>query len=172
MRIKQLIIFLIIFFIIIFNLNIFFHKVIFRNVIFMLNQPKDLYDFIVNERIDIIKKGTYNFEFVNKYDGKHSVGIILENFLDSLYFSKSNFKLRLKIDFYLKERLVFSNIKNVSYPFKGKKGSGFIFLTYSCPSNLPRNQLIICKVTIIEPDYELFKKYGPVRFYVQKMSDE
>jgi len=147
---------------------------IFKNFIYTFNPPKDYFDYLVNESLDISQIGTKKFEFRNKYKGKHSVKIVLENFPDDLYFSKNNqivWKLKFKIDFYVKDSLVFSSTKNLMEPFVGKD-SGYFILIYECPKDLPINQKIICNVTIIEPDYIFTNKYGPVRFCINKMSDK
>jgi len=43
---------------------------------------------------------------------------------------------------------------------------------YQCPEDLPKKQTIRCELKIIKTDDELREKYGPVKFYIRKGSDE
>ena len=140
--------------------------------------PADLNDLLVNEELDISKKGVVKeFEFKNKYLGNHDAGIILGKFTSDLYYvpSEKRYKLKLimEISFYTDNRLILSRIIEKVYdPFVGGPNrSGFSFVHYKCPEDLPVNKKIIFKVKVIEPDEYLAAHYGPVKFYVAKGSD-
>lgn len=143
-----------------------------------LMPPKDLYDYLINEDLDISKKDTIkSFEFKNIYEGRHDVGILLDKFTDDLYSvsisQRYKLKLKMEVKFYVNNLLVLSDIVEKNYdPFIGRTGRGFSFITYNSPKDLPLNKLIKCEVKIIEPDNVLTTVYGPVRFYIKKMSDK
>ena len=140
--------------------------------------PKDLYDFLINEDLDVRERGLIKrFEFRNKYSGRHDIGILLDKFSDDLYFKPFSqryiLKLKMEVNFYLQNSLVLSRVVENKYdPFIGRKGNGFSFITYEAPKDLPINELITCEVKVIEPDKQLYAAYGSVRFYIRKMSDK
>lgn len=143
-----------------------------------LAPPKDLYDYLINESLDISEKGlTKRFEFRNKYPGRHDIGILLAKFSDDLYFrplsQRHILKLKMEVNVYSQDALILSRVVENKYdPFIGRKGNGFSFITYESPRDLPIDKLIICEVKVLEPDDQLNTTYGPVRFYIRKMSDK
>jgi hypothetical protein len=147
-------------------------------IVLAVATPKDFYDYMINEELDISNKGfTKRFEFKNKYVGRHSVGILLDKFTDDLYFvplsQRYNLKLIMEVDFYTQNSLFLSHVVENKYsPFIGHKLSGFSFFTYDCPKDLPLDKIITCEVKVIEPDSTLNAAYGPARFYIKKMSDK
>jgi hypothetical protein len=147
-------------------------------IVLAVAPPKDFYDYLINEEIDVSKKGfTKRFEFKNKYVGRHVVGILLDNFTDDLYFvplsQRYNLKLIMEVNFYTQNALILSHlVENTYSPFIGRKWSGFSFFTYDCPKELPLDKIITCQVKVIEPDSKLNTAYGPARFYINKMSDK
>jgi len=140
--------------------------------------PKDLYDFLINESLDISEKGlTKRFEFQHKYPGRHNIGILLANFSDDLYFKplpqRYILKLKMEVSFYSQGTLIMSRMVENQYdPFLGRRGNGLSFITYKAPQDLPMDKLIVCEVKILEPDGQLYTTYGPTRFYISKMSDK
>jgi len=149
-----------------------------RLMVLAIAPPKDLYDYLINEELDVSKKGLIKrFEFKNKYAGWHDVGVLLDRFTDDLYFvplsQRYNLKLKMEVNFYVQNSLVLSRVVENKYdPFIGRKEKGFSFITYDCPKDLPLNKLITCEVKVIEPDSTLNTAYGPARFYIKKMSDK
>ena len=146
-----------------------------RLMVQMLAPPRDLYRYLVREEIDFRKKGLIRrFEYRNKYLGNHEVGILLDNFSDDLYLSPHPYKLKSKVEikFYIKHKLVLSRVLDEKYqPFNGATGNGFSLMYYKCPVDLPLDDTILCEITIVEPDVYLFNTYGPVNFFIRKMSD-
>lgn len=79
----------------------------------------------------------------------------------------------MEISFYTHNQLVKSYIVDKEYePFIGRKEGGFSFIKYNCPEYLPQNTNIVCKVKILETDNTLNTNYGPIEFYIVKLSDE
>lgn len=139
--------------------------------------PKDLYDYLVNEEIDLSKDDVVRrFEFKHKYTGKHNVGILLSHMPDELYELKQSYfalKVRLEVNFYVGGKLTLSHHLGDEYhPFIGRTGSGLILATYNCPEDLPTDTLVLCEVKVVQPDRDLNRTYGPIKFYIRKMSDE
>ena len=144
----------------------------------MFAPPKDLYDLLIKEELDISKKGLIKrFEFKNKYAGRHDGGVLLDRFTNDLYFvplsQRYQLKLKMEVNFFVQNSLILSRVVADEYsPFVGvRKGSGFSFFIYECPKDLPVNKLITCEVIVIEPDSTLNTFYGPVRFYIKKNWD-
>ena len=140
--------------------------------------PKDLYEYLIDEELNISEKGLIRrFEFKNKYAGRHDIGVLLEKFSDDLYFvplsRRYKLKLRMEVNFYLQNSLILSRIVEDKYePFIGRRGKGFSFIIYDSPKDLPLDKLVTCEVKILEPDNKLSTTYGPVRFFIGKMSDK
>jgi hypothetical protein len=149
-----------------------------RLFIMAVAPPNDLYDFLIKEEIDLSEKNSIrHYEFKNKYTGTHDVGILLKKFSADQYFKpisqRYDLKLKLQVNFYMQNRLLLSRVAEHKYdPFLGLNGNGFSFFYYECPEDLPLNKLITCEIQIIEPDSKLLADYGPVSFYIRKMSDK
>lgn len=153
-------------------------KSIKSQIVMPLFQPKDLYDFLFIEEIDTTIEGyKKRILFKNKYNGNHSVGIILDNFTNRDYFlplsQRYDLSLELEVNFYYNERILLSRTVKTTYdPFLGKRGNGFSFFTYKTPNELPIGEIMECEIIVIRPDDNLSNRYGPVKFYIQKMSDK
>lgn len=149
------------------------------SIVQLLFPPRDLYKRIITEEIDITKKGEEEVEFKNKYVGDYIVGILLKNFdFETMYHDKPDSILGIEVNFYLDNKLVLSHIegfkeKKYSPTYGGKVSyeSGYYFLGYDCPKDLPINKTIICKIKILEPDTNFNDKYGPVKFFIEKITD-
>ncbi|MBU4488532.1 MAG: hypothetical protein KKI13_05650 [Candidatus Omnitrophica bacterium] len=160
----------------------FFNSYILRNskseglrvLVQMLMPPDDLYDYLMYEKIDVTKAGAVReFTFKNKYLGRHSFGIVLDNYSQDLYFNKSALKLKMQVSFYIENNLYISHtVESDYYSFTGRHKGGFGFDSYRCPDDLPKDKIITCRIAVITPDKEISDKYGPIMFYVKKMSDE
>lgn len=144
----------------------------------LISPPKDYYDLIVDDQIDITQKGLIKrYTFQNKYWGGYRAGIFLDMLnqksMYGLLYKRS--KLKVEVNFYVDDILLPVNIvfPYVDDPFiSGELNSGYFFLKYYVPDELPADKIIVCEIKIIEPDDGLLKKYGPVRFFIQKDSDE
>jgi hypothetical protein len=149
---------------------------ILRDFVTAVIPPYDLYDRLIEEEIDVSKKGLIKrVEFQNKYVGRHDVGILLEKFTANQYFMHQRYdlKLRMEINFYVDNKLILSRlVENKYYPFLGIDRNGFDFIDYNCPKDLPIKKSITCEVKIIMPDPTLKTVYGPVWLYIRKASDK
>ena len=149
----------------------------FGNVKRMLFQPEDLYELIVKTEIDITKiTGSTSSKFQIKYDGPYSFGILLKNISTDDYNKKESkpIDLRLKLEFYESNQLIFTTKSNVSAfsPFLGLRGNGIQLGTFETPTHIPLMKEIKCKATVLAPDETLQKQYGSVWFYIQKQSEK
>lgn len=147
-----------------------------RIIVSVFNPPKDLFNYLVREKIDLAKAGNrYIYEFSNKYKGKYIVGMLLDNFSKDLYFSQTKEipEAIMEVRFFNSGDLIFSKIIDGKYgAFLGKDGSGYILFTYLCPEELPIDETMTCKVNIIKGDSAFLKKYGPAQFFIKKTSDK
>ena len=140
--------------------------------------PKDLFDLVVNEGIDITTTGEVaSVIFRLKYDGPYNAGIYLaklpNNGLPSDGTHKYVFKLRVRIDVFQGDQLFFSDISTSEYSsFMGLRGNGLQLLRFNAPEDVPLKKELTCKVTVLVPDKALNKNFGPVSFYIQKASEK
>lgn len=140
--------------------------------------PTDLYKPLINSEINISDKGKiYTYNYKHKYIGTYDIGIYLDNYSDKLQFvskdKRYKLKLKLEIKLFYKDKVYLTKVLEENYsPFSGASGSGFSLMYYKCPLDLPVNQDITCEVKVIESDDVLSNNYGPVKFYIQKISDK
>ncbi len=142
-----------------------------RNI---LSPPSDLYDVVIDKKIDAGKdKGIATIAFRIKHHGRYSTGIFLERLPDDFW--KTNYaelKLNIKLSFYFGDQLLL--IQEPITPllhFVGKNEQGVWFSTFEAPDDLPVDNNLNCKLEVIISDKEFEKKYGPIRFYIQKISE-
>ena len=121
--------------------------------------PKDLFELVLNEEMDITKIGNVQtFKFKNKYIGPYTGGILLEKFSDELYRKKYRLKLQIKLDFYNDNTLlILKETTNDYSPFYGKRGNGLILFEFKSPENIHLDTEIICKSTILDTDEYRFE---------------
>jgi hypothetical protein len=136
--------------------------------------PKDLFDFVIKEEIDVVSTGVVSIAtFEIKYGGPYAVGVLLEKYSANTLFLKDDFKLRIEYHIYSDETLCFSGKTTGDYTsFLGMRGNGLWLAEFEVPEEVPLKKSLTCKVRIVAPDEYLNKKYGPVFFYVQKKSDK
>lgn len=135
--------------------------------------PKGLYNYLACEELNIREAGSIQrLVFENRYAGRHEAGIVLTSFPVELY-RNHRVTLGLRVSFYSEGRLLLSRLVDSEYtPFLGKKDNGFTALIYRAPSDLPLRKPIVCEVEVVKPDQALADAYGPIKFYVRKMSDK
>lgn len=134
--------------------------------------PKDLYDFLVNEKIGPPNE-TVKVTFENKYSGIHGIGVLFPNSPRASQLKGKPPLLKAEVNCYIGSNLVLSRkIGGDSKPFIGRDGSGFVLDTYASPGDLPLSKPITCEVKFLETDSELENIYGPANFYIRKMPDE
>lgn len=145
-----------------------------RLLVQFLCPPKDLFDMVIDEKIDIASKGEIPpFMFKIKYIGPYNVGILLNKFNDNWCRNKRSLQLRLKLDFYSNDILLISKESTDKYePFYGRRGNGFILFSFDSPAEIPIDTYITCKAMVLIADKELDAQCGPARLYAQKLSEE
>jgi len=136
--------------------------------------PKDLFELVVKETIDVASTGVASIvTFKIKYDGPYVAGILLEQFSRNSILQKSGFKLRIKCDIYANGNLCFSRVTTENYTsFLGLRGNGLWLMEFQVPEEVPLKEQVTCKITIFTADEALQEKYGPIAFYIQKRSDK
>lgn len=134
--------------------------------------PKDLFDLVVNKKIDLSKlNDSQLFTFTVKYVGSYKGGILVDMMGDDFY--NYDLKLRMKLNFYKEGALLITKeTTNDRIPFYGKRGNGFILFEFSCPEDIPIDTEIRCELTVLTVDKALDRQYGSVRLYIQKVSEE
>jgi len=151
-----------------------------KHVWYDIFTPADYYLPIVNSDLDISREGeSKTIELTHKYDRAYISGLILKGFGygDDFFESKTKrYKttLHLEISFYVDDTLLLKkSVQNDDYsPFLATYGGGMHLFYYKCPNELPLNKKIICVVKVTKPDKHLQDTYGPVKFFIAKMSDK
>lgn len=140
----------------------------------LLFPPHDLFDIVLQDGIDISSPAQFSVgHFTLKYNGPYICGLLLDKFSSSSYQNNIDLKLRLKIEFFHGADLIaFKSTSNTYTPFLGLRGNGLSLVDFNAPHDVPLNSQIFCKVSVISPDIELSTVYGPVTFYIQKMSEK
>jgi hypothetical protein len=152
--------------------------VMLRQLAYMVFPPKDYYDKIINKRIDVTQKGsTTRHHFKNQYKGRYIIGLQLEKFSYETKYDlgskKYRPKLNLQIRFYRDHLLLMTIAKDRYSSYLEKKDRGGLIIdSYLCPKDIPLDNIITCEISVIEPDIELEKKHGPIRYFIQKISDK
>lgn len=136
--------------------------------------PRDLYDFVVRSDIDLSRADIKEVSFKAKYRGRYEAGILLRNFdPDKIYGTQYTSPLRLKLTFMRGSTPIISRLVGESpSPFIGKMGSGFHFLIFDVPEDLPIGEIITCRIEVVSPDAALNGTHGPAEYFVGKMSDK
>jgi hypothetical protein len=147
-------------------------SVVLRNI---LSPPSDLYNALVDKRIDTDKdKYIDAITFKIKYHGRYSTGIFLERLPAN--FRKTNYddlKLNIKLSFYIGDQLLLIQepIKPLLH-FVGKSEQGVWFSTFEAPDDLPVDDSLNCKLEVTIFDKKFVTIHGPIRFYIQKISEK
>lgn len=141
---------------------------------YLLTPPGDLYDALCLKPADFRRTGTgYVCEYVNKYSGNHTIGVIVEHPPDIT----NDFAWKIKAKIEVSDGmavLLSTEIDKPYYPFWGGKFSkgGFALVGYNAPDNLPIGKVLVCKITIVKGDASFEDTYGRTSMYVAKASDK
>lgn len=135
--------------------------------------PQNLYELILEEKIDIANTGTeHTFNCEIEYIGPYSIGVLLDELNEDLQRKKYPLKLKLLVQFYLDGKLVLSKETTDEYrPFLGKDNSGLILADILVPDDLPIDKKIDCKVKIVNTDEYLSQECEQIFFYMKKKSE-
>ena len=141
---------------------------------YLLTPPSDLYDALCLKEIDLSKSGsTYECDFINKYKGRHTIGIISDPPPDIT--KDPDWTINVKVEAYDGSSVILSKIVSEPYyQFIGghfSKG-GFALIGYDAPNTLPLYKPLKCRIEIIKGDNIFKKKYGQTSMYVAKASDK
>ena len=141
---------------------------------YLLTPPDDLYDALCLKPADFRRTGTsYECEYVNKYSGNHTIGVIVERPPDIT--TDLGWKIKAKVEVSDgKAVLLSTEIDKPYYPFWGGKFSkgGFALVSYNTPDNLPIGKVLKCTITLVKGDASFEETYGRTSMYVAKASDK
>ncbi len=158
---------------------VFFNKAILRynfpgwskGVVQLVNRPKDFYDPLASEALDILDgHAEKNVTINNKYMGLHVVGLLFPKSVIP-YVEYHTLHLQADIKCYVENELRYSRSISSGGYFRGKTGSGFHLANYKVPKDLPLDERISCEFSVSDLDMEFVEKYGPVKFFIRKLSD-
>ena len=141
----------------------------------VLFPPADLYDLIVEKDIDIAQTGYKDILYFQiKYPGLYSIGVLFDKF--PVKFNKASYgdlKLRLNLDFFDQDQLVFSKeTKEPILHFASKDGRGFWLARFYSPDTIPIGNKIKCKVEVLNSDILFMQQYGNARLFIKKVSEK
>jgi hypothetical protein len=141
---------------------------------YLLTPPSDLYDALCLKPADFTKTGTsYECEYVNKYSGNHTIGVVVERPPDVT--KDTAWTIKAKVVVSDGEAVLLSTeLDKPYYPFWGGKFSrgGFALVGYRAPDNLPIGKVLKCKITLLKGDATFESTYGRTAIYVAKASDK
>ena len=137
-------------------------------------KPKDYYKFLIKQEIDVSKNDVKKVQFLCKYPGLYSPGLILNGLEFDPKGRIKKLKLKIQIKYYVDNSLKLTTLSSEYVPFweLKTKNQGYFFNTFKCPQDLPLNKLIYCEISVVKPDKDFYNKYKPIIFYIRKMSDE
>jgi len=144
-----------------------------RPALFLITPPRDLYDCLVELPFDrVLDLDNATFEFRHKYAGAHQIGVITQRRVEHI-FDHPVPKLRILMHCRVGDKQVFSAIlgENASPWWKAGQ-SGFAFLRYEVPTDLPLETPIECQLRVPESGEDFTARYGALRMYVRKASEE
>lgn len=139
--------------------------------------PDDLYKNILHEEIRVDEtKNRYSFKFRIKYDGKQSVGLLLNNFT---LFRKNSRKLEktplvIRVKMYDDDNNVYFSglLSNWVNQFDGQYGSGIVMKNFWSPREVPSRRDIQCDVEVVTADKQLQEYYAPIKLFIGKESEK
>ena len=145
----------------------------FRNAIEYFFTPYDLYEGVFHEIIDVSEKGyEKDIPVKFKYVGSYEIGLELYDFdWDEQVWeiSKPPLNLKLELDFYQDNKLVYSTTTSSDYhvvirdPDNRALGLNIFF---NVPKDVPHNADLVCKVTVLELGREFDELSGSVRLTI------
>jgi hypothetical protein len=135
--------------------------------------PDDLYSVLDSTEIDLATEGgTYVLDFVNKYPGKHTIGVLVERPTPAARSYEMDFALDITVK-RDREVLLTTSVNEPYMLFWGReRGSGIALFQYTVPEQLPMDLPLIAEATVIRRDPKFHGLYGNTSLYVKKMSDE
>lgn len=143
-----------------------------KTIVQLIVPPEDLYEPLMTGSINIKDDvATKSFSYNHKYMGSHEIVIYFDNPDVSLFLNSPELKLIASIECRVGDNLYYSRTVESGSHFIGRRGSGYSLYVYEVPQDLPLDKTINCVLSLSEMDAEFFKKYGPSRVYVKKISD-
>lgn len=144
---------------------------------YMLIKPSDLYDKYCEIKVDVaINNAAYTQEFKIKYLGNHFITLELgKNYNEIRGFPSEKLSLVIKItsggQVLMSTALSAEDLKKKGWGYS-YGGSPYCILEWlDVPEDLPKNEPLLLNVTVLNPDVELDKLYGPVKVGIRKTSD-
>jgi hypothetical protein len=132
--------------------------------------PKDLFKPIAEAPLEK-NKNQYNFIFSHNYVGYHYINIVFSN-NHKIDIFKDKSDLIVTISVYDGKKEVFSKTASEISPFRGLNDSGFWYLSYLVPENLPIDKELNAKITVVGNIESFINEYGNAKIVIQKGSDE
>ncbi len=133
-----------------------------KHILYLVFPPKDLYEPIVKDNFLFYEKGfTKTYSLQPKYFVSHNIGFLIESGNLS---SKYKFSGTVKVDFYWKDKLLFSKeiTSHISAAYSNndlKHFSDVRLLCFEIPFQGKYANEISVRLTVLEPDENL-KQYG------------
>jgi len=132
-------------------------------------EPEDLWHPLAETSLRP-EQAEYNFHFSHKYVGNHNVQIRFSNKDINVMKADKN-DLCLTIFFYDKNKIVFTKTTTYVGSYKSPSGSGFRYIKYSLPENLPVAKELNVKIEISGNIEKFINKYGKTEIVIRKGSD-
>ena len=138
-----------------------------------LFSPDDLYQTLDESDFDLSSQGIEReLKFKIKYPGNHWLAILVESPPETTEKYKSDFDVKIQI--FDKEGILTESVVSDSslWFYGGQQRSGFALATFKVPSDLPLDQQLNIRVSVVKESPGFTKLYGKHRIIMSKFSDE
>lgn len=131
---------------------------------------------LVKGEIDVSKiNSVYNFHFINKRKGNHTIGISVKKLPEGqhYHFYKTSFAAEISV-FNGSELLMRTTVNKPLTAYWGgyNRIGGFDLLWYKVPTDLPLGTPLTCSIKLIKGDPEFESTYGKGEYFLIKASDK
>jgi hypothetical protein len=128
----------------------------------------DLYSPLVEKTLSPEMRD-YNFDLSHKYVGNHvvSVEVVSDAPVNWDYEESLNVIIKVKNG----DTVIFTDSANQGSPYRGKRRSGFSYVRYSVPGDIPVSKNLAMEVFFDKGLPQFLKKYKSANIIVRKTSD-
>jgi hypothetical protein len=147
-----------------------------RAVLLEAAPPPDLKRWLASTPLDLTPGATTTLSFTHRYIGRYEVHVSVAGLVTQ---PVDTYDTGLRLRWTCRGQgpeLMTREIGGDPLPwwrsFRTPGQSGFIFLVYEVPRDLPRAEHLVCTVTVVTPSQQFLDRYGEATLYVSKMSEE
>lgn len=143
-----------------------------RPLYMLIAPPADLYTpLVISPAVLDVSSASYRFAFEHKYAGAHEFGISVQKPV-LMSVKTYDWGARYRVVFSVEGKILKTEIVGLNpSPWWRQNGSGFFFLRYEVPRDLPLGKPITCEITVQEAGRGFHSQYGSASFFVSKSGE-